>query len=222
MKKNYLLVLLLFSALFSQKSIAQTGVVINEVSATNQIEIKNTGMSMVDISSYFLCDFPTYTQISNLTIESGSTMLAPGALVVISGWNVDEADSELGLYSSANYGSSSAIVAYVEWGSSGHQRSSVAIEAGIWTPGSFVPSFMLGESIAYEGAGITDDAWSIGDPTIGAENSGGCAAEGGTLEGGPFTFCVGDGNPDMIMDGAITLSGNEGGNSQWVVTDADG
>ncbi|MEX1188806.1 MAG: T9SS type A sorting domain-containing protein, partial [Bacteroidia bacterium] len=42
------------------------------------------------------------------------------------------------------------------------------------------------------------------------------------LEGGPFTFCVGDGNADMIMDGAITLSGNSGGNSQWVVTDDQG
>jgi hypothetical protein len=45
---------------------------------------------------------------------------------------------------------------------------------------------------------------------------------GGTLEGGPFEFCVGDGEPDHIPDGAITLSGNMGANSQWVVTNEDG
>ena len=46
--------------------------------------------------------------------------------------------------------------------------------------------------------------------------------ESGTLEGGPFEFCVGDGEADNIADGAITLSGNSGTNSQWVVTDGDG
>lgn len=45
---------------------------------------------------------------------------------------------------------------------------------------------------------------------------------GGALEGGPFEFCVGDGEPDHIPDGAITLSGNIGANSQWVVTNEDG
>ncbi|MEL7220314.1 MAG: T9SS type A sorting domain-containing protein, partial [Bacteroidota bacterium] len=45
---------------------------------------------------------------------------------------------------------------------------------------------------------------------------------GGTLEGGPFSFCVSDNIADMLEPGAITLSGNTGTNSQWVVTDGDG
>ena len=49
-----------------------------------------------------------------------------------------------------------------------------------------------------------------------------CMADGGILEGGPFTFCVGDDEPDMLEPGSITLSGNEGENSAWVVTDQDG
>jgi len=44
----------------------------------------------------------------------------------------------------------------------------------------------------------------------------------GTLEGGPFEFCVGDGEVDNIPEGAITLSGNMGTNSAWVVTDSSG
>lgn len=46
--------------------------------------------------------------------------------------------------------------------------------------------------------------------------------QGGTLEGGPFTFCVGDGFSDFINPGDIILSGNTGTNSQWVVTDDQG
>jgi len=49
-----------------------------------------------------------------------------------------------------------------------------------------------------------------------------CAASGGVISGGPFTFCVGDGSPDFIPAGAIGLSGNSGTNSQWVVTDVNG
>ncbi|MCG8328398.1 MAG: T9SS type A sorting domain-containing protein, partial [Chitinophagales bacterium] len=46
--------------------------------------------------------------------------------------------------------------------------------------------------------------------------------EGGTLDGGPFTFCVSDGVDDMIAAGDITLTGNSGTNSAWVVTDVNG
>ncbi len=47
-------------------------------------------------------------------------------------------------------------------------------------------------------------------------------ADGGTLTGGPFTFCVGDGQPDNIAANGINRTGNSGDNSQWVVTDASG
>ncbi len=46
--------------------------------------------------------------------------------------------------------------------------------------------------------------------------------QGGVLEGGPFTFCVGDGFADFINPGDIILTGNTGTNSQWVVTDDQG
>ncbi|MGI9551144.1 MAG: T9SS type A sorting domain-containing protein [Aurantibacter sp.] len=44
--------------------------------------------------------------------------------------------------------------------------------------------------------------------------------DGGTITGGPFEFCVGDGNADHVSE--VGLSGNTGSNSQWVVTDEDG
>ena len=45
---------------------------------------------------------------------------------------------------------------------------------------------------------------------------------GGTLSGDPFSFCVGDGIRDTIADGEITLMGNSGDNSRWVITDTLG
>jgi len=43
-----------------------------------------------------------------------------------------------------------------------------------------------------------------------------CQVNGGTISGGPFTFCVGDGTPDNVSD--ITLTGNSGDNTAWVIT----
>ncbi len=47
-----------------------------------------------------------------------------------------------------------------------------------------------------------------------------CTADGGSVTGGPFEFCVGDGVPDNVS--GVSVSGNTGTNSQWVVTDEDG
>ena len=43
------------------------------------------------------------------------------------------------------------------------------------------------------------------------------SVKGGVLTGGPFTFTVGDGIADNVS--GVSVSGNEGSNSQWVVTD---
>jgi len=45
---------------------------------------------------------------------------------------------------------------------------------------------------------------------------------GGTLTGGPFEFCAGDGVADNIDAGAIALADNVGANGAWVVTDDQG
>ena len=51
---------------------------------------------------------------------------------------------------------------------------------------------------------------------------GDCQANGGMLFGGPFEFCAGDGAADMLEPGSISLANNQGENSQWIVTDAQG
>jgi len=196
-------------------------VVINEIKAGGTIELKNIGSTTIDVSSYWLCDFPSYQQVSNSALDCGSAMMAPGDLLTVNNFNVvDESDGEMGLYSNNSFGNAASMLDYVEWGSTGHQRSSVAVAAGVWTTGAFVPAFASGESLSYSGSGDGVDSWTAGASTVCLENGGGCEAAGGTLVGGPFEFCVGDGVADNVS--GITLSGNSGTNSQWVVTDEDG
>ena len=49
-----------------------------------------------------------------------------------------------------------------------------------------------------------------------------CQVVGGTIIGRPFTFCVGDGEVDNIPSNEISLSGNLGTNTQWVLTNING
>ncbi|AXT60222.1 T9SS C-terminal target domain-containing protein [Aquimarina sp. AD10] len=55
----------------------------------------------------------------------------------------------------------------------------------------------------------------VGDPCSGNDE-----VDGGVITGGPFTFTVGDGIADNVS--GITLNGNKGTNSQWVITDEEG
>ncbi len=49
-----------------------------------------------------------------------------------------------------------------------------------------------------------------------------CFVEGGNLAGGPFEYCIDDGDIDFIKDGQIVQWGASGQHSQWVLTDANG
>ncbi len=138
------------------------GIVINELNSNDRFEIKNTGNTSVDISSYWICDFPAYNQLSTLTIECGGDLiLDPGEIVtLVSAFDISEADGELGLYLNTQYSNPGSIIDYVEWGSTGHSRSSVAVAANIWTTGDFVPAFSSTMSIEYDGTGNTSMDWS--------------------------------------------------------------
>ncbi|NNF32782.1 MAG: T9SS type A sorting domain-containing protein, partial [Saprospiraceae bacterium] len=139
-------------------------VAISEINFNGDIEIINTGSTSVDISTMFLCQFPTYLLMSELTIVCGDDLiLDPGEAVVVgSGLNLSRADGELAIYSGSNFTNSDFIVDYVEWGSSGHQRSNVAANAGIWGVGDFIPAVSGNNSLLYDGSGDTSGDWSEG------------------------------------------------------------
>ena len=145
---------------------------INELNASDQVEFKNVSDETVDISEYWICQFPSYDLLGNLSIVCGGDLiLEPGEIVTIaSDFSLSEDDGELGLYNDNDFGNSNAIMDYVEWGFAGHQRSSVAIAAGIWSEDDFVPAFSAENSIEYDGEGDSSDDWTEDIPSICEEN----------------------------------------------------
>lgn len=105
------------------------------------IEIGNLGPDAGDLTGFWIAIHPFYLEIP-------STIIAPGKAIIVS---IDEeanpelvipaagllpvlksGSGEIGLYSGGGFGDPDAIVDYVEWGSTGHVRSDVAIKAGLW------------------------------------------------------------------------------------------
>lgn len=146
-------------------------IVFNEVQFGNldQVEIFNNGTVTVDLSTYWLCLGPgRYSQIGGLTPVSGSVELAAGEFLVLP-IEMNNEDG-LGLYSNNSFTSADAIVDFVQWGAGGSPRENVAVEAGIWTAGDFVPSVGQSASIEYDGEGDASTDWaeeaipSLGEP----------------------------------------------------------
>ncbi len=110
------------------------------------VVITNIGDSPGNLGGHFLCQRPSYFGIPDVEVPAGglvaistggSVFLPPPGAITIDEiaaiGTLDPGDGEVGLYTSALFGSATDIISYVEWGSSGHGRSSVAVEAGIWS-----------------------------------------------------------------------------------------
>lgn len=155
MKKNYTFktALLLLMAVFGLTNAFAQVRIAKLDPATNTVTLKNYGASNVPISGYWFCNYPAYAQVSSMT---GVTSLDGGEEVTItSGVNFNVGDGEFGLYNSSNFGSSTAMEDYLQWGNAGHVRESVAVAKGIWTAGTFVD---LAGPYAYSGTGTQNGA----------------------------------------------------------------
>jgi hypothetical protein len=115
------------------------------------VVITNVGTESANLGGHWLCQRPSYQELPDIDIGAGESVAislgedafeAPaGALTIDAALDlggISAADGEIGLYSSNSFSSAEAIVSYVEWGSTGHGRSSTAVEAGLWDDGGFV------------------------------------------------------------------------------------
>ena len=120
------------------------------------VEVTNTGTAVGTTEGLWLCQFPTYSPLPDVVLEPGESvwvtrgdeegLIASGEPVQVvpdAAYGPLVAETgEMGLYVSTNFNvnfsSPGAIISYVEWGDSGHARSSVAVNAGIWPEGGFV------------------------------------------------------------------------------------
>ena len=83
---------------------------------------------------------------------------------------------------------------------------------------TFIGSITASVGQPLSGTPLANGCFNLSTNSITVTTNGGL--EGAILDGGPFTFCVGDGEPDMIPPGSINVTGNPtGANASWVVTD---
>jgi hypothetical protein len=112
---------------------------------TPQVVVTNVGAGPGNIGGYWLSK-------GTGAFEIPRTPLAPGESIAVGVGEVlpdvassglrlgdlEPAGGEMALYRTGSFDVASEIVDYVEWGSSGHNRSDVAVEAGIWPQGGVV------------------------------------------------------------------------------------
>lgn len=141
MKKKYILkpvLMLLFAAFIFTQTNAQIRIVQVDPT-TNVVTIHNYGGSTVDISTYWFCQFPSYVQVSTMTVNSGNVNLAAGADVnITSSVNFGVANGEFGLYTTGSNFATTGMIDYLEWGTSGHTRESLAVSLGLWSAGTTI------------------------------------------------------------------------------------
>jgi hypothetical protein len=143
------------------------------------IQISNVGNAAGDPGGHWLCQRPAYYEIPSVALGPGQSVWVAadkddlqfvGAVVAA----VDAAGTlgrlaassgEVALYAGRDFSDPGAIVDYVEWGTSGHGRSGVAVDAGIWPAGGFVET--PDGTIAITSGGVNADAPAAWAPDIG-------------------------------------------------------
>lgn len=161
-------------------------IIINEVNQAGQwVELYNASTTTTtNVSTWILCDFPRYDDISDLTIISGNMNMPPDSYLVIS-WpqnaqgGINANDGEVGLYvQTSNFGSPAFIRDYMQYGSGNQVRASVAVDAGVWNnPTAFVAnavtsgnSLEMSDQTATGPSDTGSSDWSEDSPTQGATN----------------------------------------------------
>jgi hypothetical protein len=116
------------------------------------VVISNRGTGAGSTDGYWICQFPSYFPLPAVELLPGEKLAIAlgvdpvpelvGVVATVDAaspiGNVTPAGGEFGLYSDNVFNSADAIVDYIEWGTSGHARSGVAVEAGIWEANGFV------------------------------------------------------------------------------------
>jgi hypothetical protein len=119
---------------------------------TPQVVVTNVGAGPGNIGGYWLSKGTGSFEIPRTPLAPGESIavgagevlpdVAVGVVAVVSSGlrlgDLEPAGGEMALYRTGSFDVASEIVDYVEWGSSGHNRSEVAVKAGIWPQGGVV------------------------------------------------------------------------------------
>lgn len=143
---------------------------------TQQVTIENFSASTtVDISGYFMCRAPgTYKQFSTLTIVGGGDLdLSPGESVTILYTDILSAGTGIGVYVTSGFTDPANMSDYMQFKGVAGFRESVAVDAGLWTAGTFAagdpgPYFYTGDGVAENGASFWANAPPVAAPALSA------------------------------------------------------
>ncbi len=129
-----------------------TDLAITEVVFDDHVTITNLSDAPVSVDGLWLCNRPNY-------LPMPTALIAPGESIDISASELPmpAGNGEVALYTSADFGDSSALIDYVTWGQGGG-RLSVAVDAGQWPAGEAVTP--AGASISAPNGGSSPSDWS--------------------------------------------------------------
>jgi hypothetical protein len=137
------------------------------------VTVTNVGNEPVDLGDHWLVAGGARHRLPARTVATGDTVVlglgdeAPPDVTGVAATidlgpvlgPVVVEDGEMALFSAAQFAEPAAVVDYVEWGSSGHRRSAVAVAAGLWEERAFV-------AVPPEAQALS----SSGEPTAGPED----------------------------------------------------
>lgn len=127
--------------------------------AAGELTITNVGDNAASLEGYRLCQRPTYSPVTDDTLEPGESVTLDASVV----GGFDPTSGELGLYKSALFDNPDDIVSYVEWGRAGHGRSATAVDAGIWPADAFVETSADTQTLTTDvGNATSPDEWVVG------------------------------------------------------------
>lgn len=77
---------------------------------------------------------------NSIHVAAGDGEGVPGEVVTTDLGDFEPSNGEVAIYASGSAGDPQEIVSYLEWGSTPHERTQEAIDAGLWRTGSYAPT----------------------------------------------------------------------------------
>ena len=124
---------------------------INEIGLgpNGYVSLTNFTDGPASLSGLFLCQGPTCFELPKADVPAGSTVrVASGdgngledIVAANAGFGeLQPENGEIALYATQDTADPKSMLTYLQWGSTPHQNTETAIQAGLWIAGAFAPS----------------------------------------------------------------------------------